>query len=247
MKRNQFFSILVGIIFSVAVVCGQMGAAHAQSPGDNLMRENIPLPSPRQQSDTSVEDALHSRRSVREYKKEALTLAEIAQIVWAAQGINEEAGKSSAFSLRARLRTAPSVGALYPLEIYLVAGEVTGLEKGTYRYLPQQHCLTKVQEGDSRTRLARAALGQRWVKNAPGVLVVSGIYERTRVKYGDRAERYVLMEAGAVIQNVYLQAVSLGLGTVVVGAFNDQEVRTVLDLPKGEYPLALMPLGKRRE
>lgn len=211
------------------------------------MEDVIQLPGPCRHGKTSVEQTLHSRRSVREYKEEPLSLAEIAQILWAAQGISEGAGESPVFRPRGRLRTAPSAGALYPLEVYVVAGEVAGLEKGIYKYIPQRHGLIKVQEGDKRASLSKAALWQAWVKNAPGVLVISGVYERTSAKYGQRAERYVHMEAGAVVQNVYLQAVSLGLGTVVVGAFNDRDVKKVLDLPKGEDPLALMPLGKKGE
>lgn len=247
MKRKGVLPVFVLIIFSVAAVCCQMREVHCQNLGDNQMKDSIQLPSPRHKSNTSVEQALLSRRSIRKYKDEPLSLAEIAQILWAAQGINERDGESSAFWRRGRLRTAPSAGALYPLEIYVVAGEVGGLEKGIYRYIPQRNSLKKVQEGDGRTSLSKAALGQSWVKNAPSVLVISGVYERTSAKYGERAERYVPMEAGAVAQNIYLQAVSLGLGTVVVGAFKDQDVKKVLDLPKGEYPLALMPLGKKME
>ncbi len=245
MKRTVVLPAFALIIFSFAAVCGQMREGHCQNLGDNQMEDSIQLPSPLYKSNTSVEQALLTRRSIRGYGDEPLSLAEIAQILWAAQGINETAGESSAFLPRGRLRTAPSAGALYPLEIYLVAGEVEGLEKGIYRYLPQRHSLKKVQEGDIRPSLSKAALRQSWVKNAPSVLAISGVYARTSAKYGQRAERYVHMEVGAAVQNVYLQAVSLGLGTVVVGAFHDQDVKKVLDLPKGEYPLALMPLGRR--
>ncbi len=247
MNRKELLPVSVLILFSVAAVCSPMRAGHCQNLGDKQMEEGIQLPDPCRRGNISVEQALHSRRSIREYKDEPLSLAEIAQILWAAQGISEGTGESSVFRPRGRFRTAPSAGALYPLEIYVVAGEVAGLEKGLYKYIPQRHSLKKVQEGDRRTSLSKAALWQGWVKNAPSVLVISGVYERTSAKYGQRAERYVHMEAGAVVQNVYLQAVSLGMGTVVVGAFNDQDVKTVLDLPKGEHPLALMPLGKRIE
>ena len=166
MKRNGFLPVFVLIIFSVAAVCCQMREVHGQNLGDNQMKDSIQLPSPRHKSNTSVEQALLSRRSIRKYKEEPLSLAEIAQILWAAQGMNERDGESSVFWRRGRLRTAPSAGALYPLEIYVVAGEVGGLEKGIYRYMPQRHSVKKVQEGDrAGLRMLRACwLFQEFMK-----------------------------------------------------------------------------------
>ncbi|MDH3198530.1 MAG: SagB/ThcOx family dehydrogenase [Candidatus Krumholzibacteria bacterium] len=193
------------------------------------------LPQPRHDGEVSVERALRARRSVREYRKEALTVPEIAQMLWAAQGITDPDG----------LRTAPSAGALYPLEVYLVAANVEDLEPGVYKYAPSTHALVPLREGDQRKKVAAAALRQECVKTAPALLVFTAVYARTAKKYGGRAQRYAHMEVGHAAQNVYLQAEALGLGTVMVGAFDDKPLARALELPQKEAPLALMPLGKR--
>jgi SagB-type dehydrogenase family enzyme len=196
----------------------------------------IKLPEPRQDSRTSVESALRRRRSVREFGKAGLTLAEVSQLLWAAQGITDPEGK----------RTAPSAGALYPLEIFLVAGDQDELPAGVYRYRPKGHDLLPVVQGDQRAKLAAAALEQDWLDDAPVTLVIAAVYERTVRKYKQRTDRYVHMEVGHAAQNVHLQAVALDLGTVVVGAFDDAEVKRVLTLALIEEPLCLMPVGKPR-
>ncbi len=196
----------------------------------------IALPRPQREGSVSVEQALDQRRSVRDFAPEPLPLAAVSQILWAAQGITDPSG----------LRSAPSAGALYPLEIHLVAGAVSGLEPGVYRYDPHGHRLVAGARGDRRAALARAALGQDWIADAPAIVLVTAIHQRTTRKYGDRATRYVHMEAGHAAQNVYLQAVSLGLGTTMVGAFRDGEVARAVDLPGREEPLGLLPIGKPR-
>lgn len=193
----------------------------------------IPLPSPAEANGLSVERAIGARRSVRDFADRPVSLDAIAQLLWAAQGVTSSDGR----------RSAPSAGALYPLETYVAAGHVVGLDAAVYRYHPQTHSLVPHRAEDVRADLARAALGQRWMADAPAVLVITAVYERTRRKYGARTERYVHMETGHAAQNIYLQAESLNLGTVMVGAFRDKEVRTVLDLPPREAPLALMPVG----
>ena len=196
----------------------------------------IELPEPRPDSRTSVESALCRRRSVREFRKESLTLAEVSQLLWSAQGITDPEGK----------RTAPSAGALYPLEVFLVAGGQDELPAGVYRYRPRGHDLIPVVQGDRRAKLAAAALEQDWLNDAPITIVIAAVYERTAREYTQRAERYVHAEVGHAAQNVHLQAVALDLGTVVVGAFNDAEVKRVLTLAANEEPLCLMPVGKPR-
>jgi SagB-type dehydrogenase family enzyme len=191
------------------------------------------LPPPRPASAVSVEEALASRRSVRHFADAPLPLADAAQLVWAAQGITRAEG----------LRTAPSAGALYPLEIYLVAGIVTALPAGVYRYLPEHHRLERTVAGDRRRELASAAFHQSWIAEAPAILVIAAVVRRTRLKYGERGERYVHVEAGHAAQNVCLQAVALGLGTTLVGAFADAEVKRVLGLVE-EEPLLLVVVGK---
>jgi len=200
------------------------------------INEIIKLPEPKYTSSASVEQALLERRSVRTYQDESLTLAEVAQLLWSAQGITN--------SKRA-YRTAPSAGALFPLEVYVVIGNVEGIPEGVYKYKPDKHELVKVRDGDMRDKLAAAALGQTCVKKSAIAIVFSAVYERTTRKYGDRGVKYVHMEAGHAAQNVCLQAVSLNLGTVVVGAFRDDEVGKILNLPDEEQPLYILPVGKR--
>ena len=193
------------------------------------------LPPPRPASAVSVEEALASRRSVRHFADAPLPLADAAQLVWAAQGITRAEG----------LRTAPSAGALYPLEVYLVAGAVATVPAGVYRYLPAHHRLERTVAGDPRRELAAAAFHQSWIAEAPAIVVIAAVVRRTRLKYGERGERYVHIEAGHAAQNVCLQAVALGLGTTLVGAFADAEVKRVLGLVE-EEPLLLVPVGKPR-
>lgn len=196
----------------------------------------LKLPQPRFSSNVSVEEAILKRRSVREYKDESLTIQEISQILWSAQGITDK---------RMGFRTAPSAGALYPLEVYIVVGKVKDLAPGVYKYRPQNHDIVLVSSGDKRIDLYRVSLMQDCIKNAPIVVVISAVFERTTRKYGERGIRYVYMEAGHSAQNIYLQCESLGLGTVVVGAFDDEGVKRVLNLERGESPLYLIPIGKK--
>ncbi|MEN2994651.1 MAG: SagB/ThcOx family dehydrogenase [Thermodesulfovibrio sp.] len=196
----------------------------------------INLPPPKTKTNISLEETLYKRRSIREYSSEALTLSEVSQLLWAAQGITDKKGK----------RTAPSAGALYPLSVYLVAGNVKNISSGIYKYEPQNHQLVKIKNGDIRETLSKASLGQPWVKNAPVNIIITAIYEVTTRKYGERGIRYVHIEVGHVAQNVLLQAVSLDLGAVPVGAFNDEEVKKILNLKEAEQPLYIIPVGRKK-
>ena len=228
--------LLPGILF-----CLIMMSPTAQSARGNEYKmpehtsERIKLPGPKYDSSTSVEEALLKKRSVRVFKEGPVMLAELSQLIWAAQGMTDPRG----------LRTAPSAGALYPLELYVVAGDVNGLPQGLYKYVPGRHELLGLSKGDWRKDLCNAGLGQSSIRRAALVLVLSGVYERTTAKYGERGIRYVHMEAGHAAQNVYLQAVPLELGTVVIGAFQDEEVKRLLKMGAGESPLYKMPVGKR--
>lgn len=196
--------------------------------------ETFSLPPPRADGDFSVERALRERRSRREFGRASLTIAEVSQLLWAAQGVTRRDG----------LRTAPSAGALYPLELHLVVGVVQGLEPGIYRYVPAEHKLVRKVSGEHRRGLAAAALGQESVADAAVVLVFTAVERRTTRKYGSRGVRYIHIEAGHAAQNVLLQATALGLGAVVVGAFDDAGVAALLNLPSGEAPLYIIPLGR---
>lgn len=206
--------------------------------GGLVAQENIivELPPPDLAGKQSLAQLLQQRRSVREYSREALSLSDVGQLLWAAQGITHPRG----------LRTAPSAGALYPLELYVVAGNVSGLEQGVYHYQIQQHRLEHQVAGDKRIGLGRASLWQTWMAKAPVIFVFAAEYERTGKKYGLRAKRYVHMEVGHAAQNLFLQAEDLGLATVVVGAFDDAVVGELLALPKEIVPLSFMPVGRKR-
>ena len=197
--------------------------------------DTISLPTPRQDSGFPLERALHDRRSVREFGKNALTQDEVSQLLWAGQGVTSRDG----------LRTAPSAGALYPLELYLVAGNLENFDPGIYKYVSAGHKLMKIITGDQRHKLALAAHGQDSVADAAAVLVFTAVERRTTRKYGSRGVRYIHIEVGHASQNVFLEATALGLGAVVVGAFEDDAVAILLQLPDGETPLYLMPLGRR--
>jgi SagB-type dehydrogenase family enzyme len=194
----------------------------------------IKLPAPVFTGTLTVEQALRQRRSVREYLPGAVTVEAVSQLLWAAQGITGPSGE----------RTAPSAGALYPLQLYLVAGEVGSLARGIYAYRPSEHALERITEADARRELADAALGQAWMSAGAAVIVLAAAYDGAIRKYGTRGTRYVQMEVGHAAQNVYLEAASLGLGTVIVGAFDDERVAKILHLPSGERPLAIMPVGR---
>lgn len=219
--------LFVFLIVSLALVNESMAGERQQ---------RVPLPRAEYEGGTSVERALRSRRSIREYSRAALALQDLSQLLWAAQGITQRDG----------LRTAPSAGALYPLEIFVVAGNVDGLSSGVYHYVPKSHDLLGLADGDRRKALADAAVGQGWVRRAPVVLVIAAVYERSMRKYGGRGHRYSHIEVGHVAQNVYLQATARGLGTVLVGAFTDDQVQEVLGLPADHEPLGLMPVGHPR-
>ncbi len=196
----------------------------------------VKLPRPELEGKVSLEEAIARRRSVRRYRAEPLTLSQLSQVLWSAQGIT--AG--------GELRAAPSAGATYPLELFAFVGKqaIDGLEAGIYHYEVASHSLVCSQRGDLRRELARAALDQGFIVSAPVDIVICAIYTRTSYTYGRRGERYVHMEVGHVGENIHLQAVALGLATVEVGAFDDEEVRKVLDVEGRIKPLYIMPLGR---
>ena len=206
-----------------------LGFAATTSPSDKRMT----LPKPNTTGTMSVEEALQRRRSVRAFDAQALTREVLSQLLWAAQGVTSPTG----------YRAAPSAGALYPLSIYVVVGNVASLAPGIYNYDPAAHTISALQTGDRRAEIGAAALGQEWLRQAPVLLIVAGLFRRTIRKYGERGNRYVQIEAGHVSQNVYLQATALNLGTTVVGAFRDDRLRAVLGLPDDEDPICILPVG----
>ncbi|HEX9882921.1 MAG TPA: SagB/ThcOx family dehydrogenase [Desulfobaccales bacterium] len=197
--------------------------------------EAVKLPPPSHKGAVSVAEALKARRTVRHFASRPLALAQVGQILWAADGLSDPRG----------LRTAASAGATYPLELYLVVGErgVTNLDPGVYRYLVAEHALTPTVRGDQRAPVARASLHQSWMAQAPVMVIIAADYRRCTARYGDRGVMYTHMESGHVGQNVFLMAEALGLGAGIVGAFEDRGLSQVLQLPQGQVPLLVMPVG----
>jgi SagB-type dehydrogenase family enzyme len=193
--------------------------------------EEILLPPPTVKGQMSLEECIAQRRSVRRYESQKLELDQLGQLCWAAQGITEE-GRG--------FKTAPSAGATYPLELYVLRGE------GLFHYIPESHTLVTLKHEDLRASLAKAALGQGFIEEAPLTFVITAVYQRTTRRYGERGIMYVHMEVGHAAQNIHLQAIGLGLSSVPVGAFHDDEVSTVLSLPEDEIPVYIIPVGYKR-
>ena len=191
--------------------------------------ERVLLPPPRERGGMSVEEAVARRRSVREFSPDALGLGDVSQLLWCAQGVTSRDG----------LRAAPSAGACYPLEVYLVC------EHGLLHYQPKDHVVVKVSTADVRRALADAAYGQSFIAQAPISLVFAAVYRRTTGRYGDRGMRYVHIDVGHAAENVHLQAEALGLASVAVGAFDDRAVADVLRLPADHEPIYIIPVGRR--
>jgi len=231
-RSYRYYPATLAIL--LVTLCGCPQPATTPTPSQE-QAEVIKLPEPRYDSELSLEQSLLNRRSIRNYTGEPLTLQELSQLLWAAQGLTDPRG----------FRAAPSAGGLYPLELYIVAGDVEGLTAGIYRYQPDGHQLVKTGDGDKRAELAGAALGQEWVEEGAVSIVFTAVYERTTGKYGDRGVRYVHMEVGHAAQNLCLQATALGLGAVTVGAFHDNQVSKLLNVPAEEEPLYIIPVGRR--
>ncbi|MBU2559629.1 SagB/ThcOx family dehydrogenase [archaeon] len=186
------------------------------------------LPKPKYTGTVSLEDAIIQRRSIRRFSDEIVSIEDLSQILWAAQGLT-----------KGRQRTAPSAGGLYPIELFVATHD------GVFRYVPDGHRIEEIIKKEVRAKLSAAALNQGFIKDAPVVLVITAVFERVTSKYGERGERYVHQESGHVAQNVCLACAALGLGTLVVGAFHDLEVQKVLGISERFEPLYIMPIGRK--
>jgi SagB-type dehydrogenase family enzyme len=224
MRRITCFFLL----FLFLVVLLKPVAALSKETG-----ETVTLPAASRESEISLEEALSKRQSTRSFADEPLTLKQLSQLLWACQGITH--GRE--------FRTAPSAGALYPLEVYALVGDVEGLSPGLYKYDIGKHNLIRVKERDQRGSFSEAVYQPTIIKQAPLTLIISAVYKRTTVKYGERGIRYVHMEVGHAGQNVMLQATALGLGCVGIGAFDDDFVKDFLR-SKEEAPLYIIPIGR---
>jgi len=226
-------SRLILLALWIASALAVAGPVYCQEKG-STMEGHIRLPPPSREGRISLEAAIMRRRSVRRFRPQAISIGQASQLLWSAQGITD--------SLRG-LRAAPSAGACYPMDVYLAAGQVSGLEPGNYRYHPLTHSLEMISRGDPREILGWMGRTQPMVTRAPAIIVIVADPNRIKPRYGVRAERYTFMEAGHIGQNVALQAVVLGLATVMVGAFSDGGVRKALGLPPRQIPLYLIPVG----
>ncbi|MFP4556469.1 MAG: SagB/ThcOx family dehydrogenase [Bacteroidales bacterium] len=223
MKKQILIPTMISLFFT-------FGACSSPSAGNSADNLEGKLPDPKHKGRITLEETLKHRESVRQFENKPLTIEQISQLLWAAQGISHSWGDRT-------YRTAPSAGATYPLETYLFT------KSGGYKYDPENHSLTKSFDKDLRQELSDVALGQTSVSDAHAVIVFTMIEERTAQRYEERAFRYVCMEAGHAAQNIHLQAVAFGLGSVPVGAFDDNELAKLLECSEEEKPLYIIPVG----
>lgn len=245
----RYYHILISAILTLVVLVYVFVPLYMPSElysrGAAVLGEGeILLPLPTKITKLTVEEALLLRKSMREWLPEPLDLTQLSMLLWATQGIVEDAGFGW------YRRTSPSAGATYPVEVYVVIGNRSVrlgsgefVEAGIYKYDYMRHSLKLVKKGDYRTDLWRASLRQDWVREAPVTIVLCAVYERTTSRYGERGIRYVHMELGHIGQNIYLMATALGLGTVAIGAFYDEDVSKVISSARNERPLYLFPVG----
>lgn len=220
--------LVLTLAIIIVIIVGGYNFRYEEVGGAMEKGEIVSLPKPNLKGAISLEEAIYKRRSKRSYTDNELTIEEIGQLLWSVQGITDE---------RRGFRSAPSAGALYPLEVYLVSSD------GFYLYLPEAHKLKRISSEDLRRPLARAALRQGCVAEAPIDIVICAVYKRITSKYGERGIQYTHIEVGHAAQNLHLEAVALGLGSVPIGAFSDEAVKKALNLPKDHEPIYIIPVG----
>lgn len=239
MSRRDMLHAMGRILAAMPVWLVPERCCSAPARNVRAVREvRMKLPEPRFNGQMSVEKAIMERRTERSFSSKTLTLEQLSQILWAAQGITEKGGFK---------RAAPSAGALYPMDVFVVVGKgsIDGMGQGIYHYEPRTHSLSLIAEGDHRDELARSSLSQFWMAKAPVNVVICAEYRRITGKYGERGERYAVIESGHIAQNIFLQCQAVGLHAGLVGAFTDAEVRRVLSIEPGLEPLLIMPVGYR--
>jgi SagB-type dehydrogenase family enzyme len=227
MKIMKIMKIMLSLVMALGFIPVNLTAGFGA--------EAIKLPAPATKGTVSVEEALQNRRSTRKFANRSLGLAQISQLLWAGDGINNPQGK----------RTAASGRAAYPIDLYLVAGErgVTSLAPGVYRYVVANQALEPVAQGEFRPAVARACNSQAWMTEAPAILVISGDYKRSEVKNGKQGPLFTHLEAGLIAQNIFLQAGALGLGAGIVGGMHEKALAQALKLPQADIPFLAMPVG----
>ncbi len=229
---------LIILIILLAVVIAYLIWPKSIGTQNMAVTATVKLPEPKITGTMSVEQAINDRRSVRRYTNESLTLQDVSQLMWAAQGITDN---------KTKFRTVPSGGHTFPLEVYILVGKnsVKGLNEGVYHYNPFNNTLEQILGNDVRPELSQAANGQPWVKEAPVDIIITGNYQKMIDKYKDEklSTRFVDMEAGHAGQNIYLESESLNLATVALGSFKDDQVHQILNIPSNENTLYIYPVG----
>ncbi len=236
-------AILLGLCFYLQFLffsCSAPATPDRTDPNRGNAKSPAPveLPEPSRTGTKSLEEVLAERVSQRQFSEEPVSLSELSQVLWAAQGADLD-------GVTGATRTAPSAGATHPLELFVISGAgetVTALPAGLYHYDHSRHELIPLLKGDLREDLSRAALQQGFIAEAPLSIVLAAEYERTTRRYGERGKRYVYMEIGHATQNIHLQAETLGLGSVAVGAFQDEMLKDVLETEL--EPLMIVPIGR---
>jgi nitroreductase len=249
----------LGIIalFGLALLATVVMAAPEDSSSlkADASSQAIKLPEPRTDGGMTVEKALQERRSIRSFGKDGLTLNEVSQLLWAAQGVTDDKGH----------RTAPSAMARYPLQVYLLAGNVTGLPAGVYHYSPQGHNLTIMAEGNMDEYYNATAGFEAWIKTAPAIFVITGnissMNQMPGLRPGNRTSgsnrtsgnqmprqdpsQWVYIDAGAAAENLLLEVVSLDLASTYTAGFSVNKTEELLGLPSGEVPIGVLPVGRK--
>jgi len=197
--------------------------------------EHVPLPEPTFISNTSIENALFSRRSTRIFKSKPLKISDISQLAWSAQGVNDPRG----------FRTTPSAGAFYPLNLYIVAQNITDLSCAVYKYKPEEHELLKIDHEEETNKFWAKTMDQYSIKNPAAIFIFSAKLEQIIASYGAYGKKFLYMEVGHTTQNIYLQSTSLEIGTTIIGGINEKEIKKLINMPSHEHPLCIMPVGKK--
>ncbi|MGA2384851.1 MAG: SagB/ThcOx family dehydrogenase [Gemmatimonadales bacterium] len=230
--RQPIATILAGAAIATALIASPCCVVRAQEKPPT----SIKLPEVRHQGVMSLEAALWARHSTRSLVRDSIALADLGQLLWAAQGVNRPDGH----------RTAPSAMAAYPLELYVLVSRVRDLPAGVYHYKPAGHEIETVAAGDKLPEFVTTAAHAPWIADAAAVVVFAGAFDRAAGRFRDRAERFIAIEVGAAAQNMYLQAAALGLGTTYAASAQDSAVTQIVGLPSGQRPMGIMPVGRPR-
>lgn len=228
---------MAALLCLIAVVSAISDSSTVQKsgPGESTFQTIIILPPPHTDDGIYLNKALEERRSIRTLKNDSLTLETVSQLLWSAQGITDDKGH----------RTAGSAFEAYPLEVYILAGNVTNLTAGVYHYIPQDHSLVQVSRGDVRAKFVNTSVvpANAWIKKAPVIFLITGNFEKVFKKGAENSTVYI--EAGLASQNLMLEVVSLDLGCTYIGGFVPSNAAKILNLSKEEVPIALLPVGHK--